>query len=197
MAETKLCVACAEEIKAEARLCKHCNTAQDDPRWSSDIRAEGDDTVLLAPSEQRVPQGSMSAEEWDERTSISVEKDSEELKASATPFDPSIRPQPDDLVPADCIWAVYPWPGPLPSNLMPGTFSTPNPQKFFTSLGNVRGWTYAEFETCAGVPFTTMPSADGGRTLVWSHGSLFGAWSASFYFDRYGICLGIGSETNF
>lgn len=32
-AETKSCIACAEDIKAEAMLCKHCNTRQDEPTF--------------------------------------------------------------------------------------------------------------------------------------------------------------------
>ena len=31
--ETKACIACAEDIKAQAALCKHCNTRQDDERF--------------------------------------------------------------------------------------------------------------------------------------------------------------------
>ena len=31
--ETKSCIACAEDIKAEAMLCKHCNTRQDEPTF--------------------------------------------------------------------------------------------------------------------------------------------------------------------
>lgn len=34
MAETKDCVACAEPILPNAKLCKHCGTMQDDPRFS-------------------------------------------------------------------------------------------------------------------------------------------------------------------
>lgn len=30
MTETKPCIACAEDIKSNAKLCKHCNTRQDD-----------------------------------------------------------------------------------------------------------------------------------------------------------------------
>lgn len=41
--ETKPCVACAEEIKAKAALCKHCKTRQDDEAFTSpiDIQEQG------------------------------------------------------------------------------------------------------------------------------------------------------------
>lgn len=193
--DVRLCIACAEEIKAEARLCKHCKTAQDDPRWSQQSQTKRDDTLVLNPDEQRVPQGSMTPEEWDARGAVEVKKGSEEHENAGSAFDPTVQPKPDDLVPADCIWAVFPWPGPLRSGLIPGRWSSPNPAKFFDELGDVRGWTYAEFERCAGAPFNSSRRPDGGKTVIWSHGSLFGAWSAAFYFDKYGICYGIGSET--
>ena len=196
-AEVKACVACAEDIRVEARLCKHCKTAQDDPRWTKQAKPDGDDKILLSPSERRVPQGSMTAEEWDARQTVEVEKGSEEHENAGRPFDPTVRPKSDDLVPADCVWAVFPWPGPLGSNLISGNWKGPNPEKFFSELGDVRGWTYPEFELGAGEPFSSSPKPDGGKTVIWSHGSLFGAWSAAFYFDKYGICYGIGSETKF
>ena len=34
MNETIACVACAEQIRASAKLCKHCGTLQDDPRFA-------------------------------------------------------------------------------------------------------------------------------------------------------------------
>jgi hypothetical protein len=34
MAGAKECVACAEEILIAAKLCKHCGTTQDDPRFT-------------------------------------------------------------------------------------------------------------------------------------------------------------------
>lgn len=43
--ETKPCVACAEEIKAKAVLCKHCKTRQDDEAFTSPIEVEGEETT--------------------------------------------------------------------------------------------------------------------------------------------------------
>ena len=36
---TVKCVACAESILAEARLCRHCGTLQDDPRFKAPVQA--------------------------------------------------------------------------------------------------------------------------------------------------------------
>lgn len=196
MPETKACIACAEDIKAEAKLCRHCQTAQDDPRWG-EPDAIDPNLIVLSPRERRVPQGSMTAEQFDLMESVTVDVGSEEQKLSQEPFDSSRPPGTEDLVPGDCAWAIYPYPGPLPRNLLQSSWSGTNPMKFFAALGNVTGWTYGEFERGAGAPFTTIPRQDGHRTVVWSHGGLLQAWSAAFYFDSYGVCYGIGNETQF
>lgn len=195
MSDIKACVACAEEIKIEAKLCRHCQTRQDDPTWTSDTVPEN--MVLLTDEQRRVPQGSIELEEWALGESKLVEIGSVEHQQADASFDPTVQPSKDDLVPADCAWAVFPWPGPMPGHLVPGPLSAPNPQKFFGSLGDVRGWTYSEFERCAGTPFNRAGVVDGVQTVIWSHGSLFGAWSASFHFDQYGVCMGFGNETAF
>ena len=196
MPETKPCIACAEEIKVEARLCKHCQTAQDDPRWEKP-EALDENFVVLSPSERRVPQDSMTAEQYDLMESVTVEVGSDEHQNSLVPFDMSKPPGKGDLVPGDCVWAIYPYPGPLPQSLLQGSWGGTNPMKFFGNLGDVRGWTYSDFLRGAGTPFTTMPQPNGHQTVVWSHGGLLQAWSAAFYFDSYGVCYGIGNETQF
>lgn len=40
--EKKACVACAEEIRAQAVLCKFCKTRQDDQSFTSPIKTQGD-----------------------------------------------------------------------------------------------------------------------------------------------------------
>lgn len=47
--ETKPCVACAEEIKAKAVLCKHCKTRQDDEAFTSPIEVQTQDTKKENP----------------------------------------------------------------------------------------------------------------------------------------------------
>lgn len=42
MSETKPCIACSEEIKSSAKLCKHCNTRQDDKSFESTDQGDED-----------------------------------------------------------------------------------------------------------------------------------------------------------
>jgi hypothetical protein len=42
MSETKPCIACSEDIKSSAKLCKHCNTRQDDKSFESPEQGDED-----------------------------------------------------------------------------------------------------------------------------------------------------------
>jgi hypothetical protein len=48
--QTKKCIACAEEIVLEARLCKHCGTRQDDPTFSDENAGQESTPSSLADS---------------------------------------------------------------------------------------------------------------------------------------------------
>ena len=65
--------------------------------------AEG--VVLIEASERRVPQGLISAEEFDLGGAITVEGNSTEHLNAGAPFDPSIEP--GSSVPADCFWSAF------------------------------------------------------------------------------------------
>ena len=47
-AATKSCIACAEDIKAEAMLCKHCNTRQDEKRFQRPNRNRNQELSIQA-----------------------------------------------------------------------------------------------------------------------------------------------------
>ena len=59
MQETKKCIACAEEILADALLCKHCGTRQDDGTFATNQGSNGVDAnpSLVAPETKRRPKG--------------------------------------------------------------------------------------------------------------------------------------------
>jgi len=42
MSETKPCIACSEDIKSSAKLCKHCNTRQDDKSFENPEQGDED-----------------------------------------------------------------------------------------------------------------------------------------------------------
>lgn len=107
-------------------------------------------------------------------------------------FDASTPPNPGDPVPADCVWARYPYPGPVPYRL------SGQPHKRLEQLGTLVGRPYAEITYHVGHPVSSQETVNGVRICTWQ-GKEF--WSsatvtASLFFDRYGVCAGLADQTS-
>ncbi|GAA1059770.1 hypothetical protein [Agromyces bracchium] len=126
--------------------------------------------------------------------SITVEATSPEALEARRPFDPSVRPPtPDELVPADCVWAYFPYPGPFPRDPRPLS----RIDQKFVAMGTLIGRHFNEIASIAGIPMVDM-SRDGIRSSVWGRTSLWtGSWQINLVFDRYGVCARVGTETAF
>ncbi|MBT2517180.1 DUF2510 domain-containing protein [Streptomyces sp. ISL-90] len=149
--------------------------------------------VTLVPSQRRVPMGSLSDPEAAER-SVSVPADSPEALVAGGRFDPSIRPpMPDELVPADCVWAYWPYPGPFPSD--PARLGRID-QKF-VAMGTLVGRHINEIHAAVG-PAMVDVQQDGLRSVVWGRTSVWsGSWQINLVFDSYGVCARVGNQTRF
>lgn len=117
--------------------------------------------------------------------------------ATATPqhqapveFDSSTPPQEGTRVPADCVWAEIPHPGPIPRGRKFGDTASR-----MVALGTIAGRTEREIVSFVGPPNSRNSIGNGGYILQWIKIS---AWSNSSHyvlrFDRYGVCWGIDHE---
>lgn len=143
---------------------------------------------MLAANERYVPAGSQA-----DAVMTVVEVDSELAQSfrARGPFDSSVPPKADVLVPADCVWAAKLHPGPMPHGTQSGNLKTR-----VRSLGPVQGRMLREFVDAFGAPAANLVRPDGLRSISWSGGSLFGGfWSVGYIFDRYNVCAGISGST--
>lgn len=141
------------------------------------------DAVTLSPSERRVPFG-LSGRPMEASHPITVAPDSEEALRANKPFDPRVPPGPDELVPADCVWAFTP----PPTSMKGSPYGSVN--AIFVGLGQLRGRTFAEIVKYAGPPI-----ASASRIRIWGKTSLFtGTYQISLTFDAYDIVAKLNSE---
>lgn len=143
------------------------------------------DLITLEASERRVRVGSMSLTETGDG-SITVSRDSEEAHLAGRAFDPSQAPQPDDFVPADCVWAFD-----APPSEFRGKPHRGDVRQRMQALGQLRGRTMNEIETYVGAP---MAYDSLSRTRVYGQHGMFGVWQITLRFDNYWVCVGISDE---
>lgn len=107
---------------------------------------------------------------------------------AAADFDARTPPAPGTPVPADCVWARVPYPGPATGHLTKGPA-----HKRLQAVGAVAGRPFQELERLAGPPTNRRLLPNGEREYAWQ-GTNF--WSSSkeglwLHFDRYGVCSGV------
>lgn len=106
-------------------------------------------------------------------------------------FDASLPPQPGDPVPPDCVWARYPYPGPLAGPLRG------QPHKRISDLGLVVGRPMTEIVACVGQPSSRQLMVSGEQVVSWAGKDFWtsATVTVSLLFDRYGVCEGVAGES--
>lgn len=119
-----------------------------------------------------------------------VKEGSEEHKASATPFDPTIIPGSASWVPLDCAWAYSPHPGP------PNGDPTGSMKDRFVRLGTLRGRTLQEISSFVGKPPNQSLTLNSGFGHTWISSGLFGHYVIGLNFDPYQVCTQVSGESS-
>jgi hypothetical protein len=181
------CTTCGSAIEQADDFCRSCGVA---------IRLQDLEPavtmVTLRPGERRVPMGSL-VDPNESENPIEAEPTSDEVARANAPFDPRMIPAPGALVPANSVWAFWPYPGPFPDR--PNEFG--RLEQKFVAMGVLVGRTIFEINATVGLPMVNIDRGD-HRSTVWGRTSLFsGSWQINLVFDRYGICLKKGAETAF
>jgi hypothetical protein len=155
-------------------------------------KTQAKNTVLIPYSQMRVPYGTMTIEKIQEMGDgpYEVPKDSPEALAAKTPFDAAVIPSDGDLVPIDCVWAFFRHPGKFPGDPSFGSID-----ERFVAMGNLQGRLHKEIARHVDAPITDLAIGD-ERTCVWGKTGFFSIWQIGVKFDKYGVCIGIFSQTN-
>lgn len=173
------CTSCGTAVDASDRFCRQCGAAQTPP--------PDDGLVNVRMRSRRVRVGSLAGTPDAQHGDVRVAPDSEEARNADLPFDASVYPGPDGLVPADCAWAFHPHPGQAA-----GVWG--NSQDRMVALGTLSGRTRAEIVDAVGAPNAVGAVGNGNALLQWHRGGIFSAWNIALLFDPYGVCIGVSSE---
>lgn len=182
MSTKKNCVACSEEIHAQAKLCKHCHTEQSDQRFAAKLG-----TVWIPFSHRRVPYASLDNKALSDVDLADVEVSVDSLEArnaSSESFSTHLIPSAGDLVPRACVWAYFAHPG------FAWRIGEQSGMKFFRSIDEVTGLRLEDIERYAGAPNINVQGGGGWRTLSWSEQKLFSTFQVTLRFDPYSVCGG-------
>lgn len=191
------CPNCGTVAVPDAKYCANCGsslTFETDPK-STDAK---DGKILIRAADRRCRVGAFAdvLKTGDEsalqsaQTDAWLDPESEEAEHAGEAFSSSRRPGPSDWVPTDCAWAVH-VPPEGPASAPGGSLAHK-----FEAVGTVSGHTFADLRNWLGAPH--MEVAHGaGRMRTWTSGGFFSTMSVAVVFDRYDVCIGIGSQVSF
>lgn len=184
------CSACGSSVVRGDSFCSSCGYKLGGEPAASDKHA----TVKLLGSQMRVPYASITLEDVMQMGDEPFEFDasSPEAQRANAPFNAAAVPNDGDLVPLDCGWAYFRHPGPFKDS--PGAYGSLD--KKFVAMGELRGRRFEEIVAAAGLPMADVNTGE-YRQCVWGKTGLFSVWQVGIRFDKYGVCMGVFSETNF
>jgi len=132
------------------------------------------------------------------RKTVYLDPNDPEVARANSPFDPSKIPQEGDLVPGNCVWVSFAYPGPIPAHVRGGTFES-----------NITGdWLIGrpktEVNQILGAPFVQVREIQdlGGFTIFLSlYKEEFGLFKqkvrvAGVWFDEYDVAFRIEDHVN-
>jgi hypothetical protein len=159
----------------------------------------GGNQVVLEGRERRFPYGTLPITPLGEaRKTVFLDASDPEVARANSPFSSAQIPQVGDLVPGNCVWVSFEYPGPLPAHVLGGNFES-----------NINGdWIEArprsEVEKVLGKPFVKVRATqdlEGLNIFLSLYKEEFGLFKqkvrvAGVWFDEYDVAFMIEEHVN-